>query len=265
MILKRNYFLLLLFSTAMFLTSCSDDDDSGTPPVVNPTGSLQVGDQAVMNGMITIDNVMVSDDSWVVIYRDGAGTQDNEVLGSTHVEAGNHDDVMVELDDVSSITDGETLWAALHVDSDEDGILDWDGTTGGDVAITNASDSFVVTVDEDGENAMTVEDQAVVDNTLTVSNVQLAGAGWVVVHADNDGSPGEVIGVSDVLAMGSSDDVAITLDESAEVAAGDTLWIMLHNDTGEDGVYEFDGENGLDLPVMGDDNTPVMTSITVTE
>lgn len=263
MILRRNYFLLLFFSTALFLTSCSDDDDAGTPPVVNPTGSLEVGDQAVVNGMVTIENVEVSDDSWIVIFRDNAGTQDTEILGQTHVDAGSHDNVTIDLGD-TDLTEGETLWAALHVDKGEPGIFDWDGTMGADVAIksgnANVTRSFTVNL-----NSLTVEDQAVVDNTITISNVVLEGDGWIVVHADSEGAPGAVIGVSELITAGSHDNVVITFDESAEVSVGDDLWIMLHEDTGVAGEYEFDGESEFDHPLTGDDDAPIMTSITITE
>ncbi|NJW55634.1 hypothetical protein HC175_22220, partial [Salinimicrobium sp. CDJ15-91] len=39
---------------------------------------------------------------------------------------------------------------------------------------------------------------------------------------------------------------------------------MLHTDTGEEEVYEFDGENGLDLPIMDESGNIVMTSIEIT-
>ncbi len=268
MILKRNYFLLLFFFTAMFFTSCGDDDDAGIP-VVAPTGSLGVGDQTIINGMITLDDVMISDDGWVVLYRDNSGTQGTEIVGQTFIEAGTYQDVMVELDTDADISDGETLWAALHVDINRDEVLDWDGTTGGDVPVrsgaNNVSESFVVSLNLPGENSITAVDQPVTDNSITVMNVSLEESGWVVVHADADGGPGEVIGVSSVLAPGDHEDVVITLDDTAVVNVDDVLWIMLHLDNGVPGEYEFDGANGFDPPVLDENDDPIMTSITITE
>lgn len=263
--MKESKFLMVLFIfAASFLTACSDDDDGGNP-VIAPTGSIVVDDQTLMNGTVTISNVEISEDGWLVIYEDNAGVLGTEILGYVQVGDGSHEDVTVELDDDVELTSGDVLWAALHVDSDRDGQFDWDGITGTDLPVqsgsTNLAESFIVTIDE---NSVTAEDQAVVDNTITISNVNLQEAGWIVVHNDEDGAAGEVIGVSEVLTAGSHDDVEITFEESAEVSVGDVLWIMLHADTGAAGVYEFDGSNGLDLPLTGD-NGPVMVSITITE
>lgn len=266
MIKKRNFLVALFVATAALFTACSDDDD-GTPPVIAPTGSIVVEDQNLMDGMLTISNVVISDDGWLVLYRDNAGVQGTEILGSSHIEAGTHEDVTVELDEGVELTTGETVWVALHVDDDDDGVLDWNGTSGTDVPIRsgtlNVAESFTVTIES---NSVTAEDQAIADdNSITISNVTLEENGWIVVHNEVDGAPGEVIGVSDLIVAGSHDDVKVILDESATVNVGDILWVMLHTDTGTAGLYEFDGVNGFDLPVLNDDDTPVMISVTVTE
>lgn len=267
MIRKKNFLAVLFFATVAMFTACSDDDDGGTPPVIEPTGMVEVEDQALMNGTITVSNVEISDDGWLVIYRDNAGVQGTEILGHAHIDDGMQEDFTVDLDDDVQVTDGEMLWAALHVDSDDDGQFDWDGVTGVDVPVRSGvnpvADSFIISID--APNSLMADNQAVTDNSITVNNVTLEEDGWIVVHADNEGSPGQVIGVSDVITAGSHDDVSITFNESADVNVGDTLWLMLHSDTGAAGEYEFDGENGLDLPVMGEDDAPVMISITVTE
>lgn len=259
--------VVFFLAAATLFTACSDDDD-GTP-VIEPTGSLMVEDQALVNGMITVSEVELSNDGWLVIYNDNNAVLGTEILGYTHVEAGTHDDVTVELEDDVEITSGDILWAALHIDDDEDGIFDWDGVTGIDVPIRSGvvtiAESFTVTTDSGETNAVTAEDQAVADGSITIDNVFLEEAGWVVVHNDADDAPGEVIGVSEVLAAGSHDDVVVTFEETAEVNVGDVLWIMLHSDTGVAGDYEYDGVNGLDEPILGDDNNPVMTSITIVE
>ncbi|WP_029036097.1 DUF7282 domain-containing protein [Salinimicrobium xinjiangense] len=270
MIKQKNYLVVLFLATIGLFTACSDDDDGGAPPVIEPTGSIVVEDQTLMNGMVTVSNVEMSNDGWLVIYKDNAGVLGTEVLGHTHVEAGSHEDVTVELDE-SALTSGEVLWAALHVDSDEDGEFDWNGITGTDSPVRSGTvpvaESFTLNIDSSGEmNTVSVGDQAVVDGTITVDNVVLAEAGWIVVHANNDGAPGEVVGISEVLTAGNHDDVTITFNDSAEVNVGDMLWIMLHSDTGVAGEYEFDGgDNGLDLPVFDGEGNPVMVSITVTE
>jgi uncharacterized surface protein with fasciclin (FAS1) repeats len=82
--------------------------------------------------------------------------------------------------------------------------------------------------------------------------------GWVVIHRDDAGSPGAVIGYTFVEA-GPHYDVVVDLTEDLD---GDTvLWAMLHIDAGEAGVYEFPG---ADAPVQLDGET-VMAQFTALE
>lgn len=268
MIKKKNFLVALFVATATLFTACSDDDD-GTTPVIGPTGTIMVENQTLMDRMVTVSNVEISDDGWLLIYRNNAGILGTEILGYTHIESGSHQDVTVELDEDLEISSGEVLWAALHVDENDNNQLDWDGFTGVDIPVRSGDDpvaeSFIVTIES---NSVTAADQAISDdNSITVSNVLLEEAGWIVVHNDNDEGPGEeILAISGLITAGSHDNVEIEFEDSAEVNVGDKIWIMLHTDTGTAGVYEFNGgANGFDLPVLGADNKPVMTSITITE
>lgn len=114
-----------------------------------------------------------------------------------------------------------------------------------------------VTFAQDETPAVTVEDQAVTANEVIVSSVVYTGPGWIVIHTDNNGQPGPVIGHSAVQA-GQNTDVTVALDETP--AEGDALWAMLHTDAGEEGTYEFPG---ADVPVMLNGEI-VMQQFTVT-
>ncbi len=82
--------------------------------------------------------------------------------------------------------------------------------------------------------------------TITVASVDLPAPGFVAVHSDGGGSPGPVIGTSDLLPAGSSTDVSIAL---AEPLTGDaTVFPMVHIDTDGNGVYEFGSVEGVDGP-----------------
>lgn len=108
--------------------------------------------------------------------------------------------------------------------------------------------------------SITVSDQAVVNNTITVSMATISQDGWIIVHkADADGklllTP--PVGMAQIKA-GDNANVVIQLNEP--VAAGAPLWPMLHIDEGTMGTYEF--PNGPDTPVTAD-GKPVMKMITV--
>jgi hypothetical protein len=78
-----------------------------------------------------------------------------------------------------------------------------------------------------------------------------------VIHLDDNGSPGDVIGHAPV-ATGANQNVRVVLDEPAR--NGDTLWAMLHDDTGTPGEYEFPA---ADPPVQAG-GAVVMDSFVVT-
>jgi hypothetical protein len=87
------------------------------------------------------------------------------------------------------------------------------------------------------ESGVTVEEQEVENGTVTVQQVVIDQQGWVVIHAQENGAPGPVIGYSQVT-QGEHTDVTVEIDERQ---ATDTLHAMLHIDAGEPGVFEFPG------------------------
>jgi len=69
------------------------------------------------------------------------------------------------------------------------------------------------------------------------------GPGWIVIHLDKDGKPGDIVGYSPVT-DGVNHNVFVSVNKSKKSG---TLWAMLHSDTGKIGTFEFPGG---DLPVM---------------
>jgi len=120
--------------------------------------------------------------------------------------------------------------------------------------------------------AVEVADQEIVDDTVTVDLVTSDGPGWIVIHADNDGDPGDVIGFSPVQ---SGDNSNVTVQITATMAT-EVLHAMLHVDAGVVGEYEFPGAdvpavvNGEVVNVMFDVTggmqvTPVVTGTATAE
>jgi predicted lipoprotein with Yx(FWY)xxD motif len=83
--------------------------------------------------------------------------------------------------------------------------------------------------------SVSVSDQDASGGQVTIDQVTAAEAGWMVIHADADGSPGPVIGLTAVPA-GTSTGVGVDIDLAA---ATDRLYAMLHVDSGVVGTYEF--------------------------
>lgn len=96
---------------------------------------------------------------------------------------------------------------------------------------------------QDTTPVVEVSDQAIEDGTVTVDRVVSDGPGWIVIHADNNGAAGEVVGWSAVT-DGENTDVVVEIDMDT---ATETLYAMLHTDLGTEGTYEFPG---VDAPVQ---------------
>lgn len=79
--------------------------------------------------------------------------------------------------------------------------------------------------------------------TVDAATVQGA-AGFVIVHREDKGGPGPVVGHAGI-PEGLTRAVVVTLDE--KVASG-AYWVMLHRDAGAVGTYEWPGPDG---PVRG--------------
>ena len=91
--------------------------------------------------------------------------------------------------------------------------------------------------------SVSVSNQADKDDTVTISQVVSDGPGWIVIHKEERGGPGGVVGYAAVKA-GSNTNVVVKIDS---YSATPKLFAMLHKDAGKVGTYEFPGP---DVPVM---------------
>ena len=91
--------------------------------------------------------------------------------------------------------------------------------------------------------SVSVDDQALENETVSIAEVISNGPGWLVVHAQADGKPGPILGYSP-LKDGVNTDVQVEIDAAN---ATETLYAMLHADAGQVGQWEF--PDGPDVPV----------------
>ena len=260
-------FFTFLIVAGLSFTACNnnsgtDDDNTFVP-------SVEVNTQGTTNGnQVVISNIESPESGWVVIHRSNAsnnGPQVPEIIGKTMVDPGTNTDVTIQLEE--GVANEETLWVMLHEDTGEIGTYEFDGENGLDLPVVFEEEivmsSFMIS---QTDPAIMVEDQVNKGNVFSLS-VNAAEDGWIVIHGPNANNDGpqipEIIGKSPVEA-GMNQDVEIVLSDGEMAEAGDNLFPMLHYDTGEIGTYEFDGNSGLDLPVMFEGNI-VLESFTVQE
>ena len=107
--------------------------------------------------------------------------------------------------------------------------------------------------------SVTVSDQPITNDTVTIAKVVNNGPGWIAIHADNNGAPGPVLGHAAVK-DGENDNVVVTL---AAAGRTPTLYAMLHTDAGVVGTYEFPGPD-VPVTVNGAVVTPAFKATNVT-
>jgi hypothetical protein len=216
-----------------------------------PTGSISAVGQVVQGNMITASELTLNATGWVVVHASNAAKDGPEVPGiiSTPVQlpAGTNSDVAIELNSDFALSAGDVIYIMLHTENGVIGEYEFNGANGFDGPITTAP----ITLEAPSGSFM-ASNQVVSQNTLMVESITVGQPSWVVVHRDNGAgsfvAPG-IISNPVAIDAGTTENVAITFKDDEPLSDGETLWIMLHNESGTIGAYEFDGANGFDLPI----------------
>ena len=105
-------------------------------------------------------------------------------------------------------------------------------------------------------NSLVVGLQNPTSVAVLIREVSLIEPGFVVIHKDNNGTPGEIVAVSDLLHPDRYQNISIVMD----FKAGETYIAMLHGDNGNG---QFNAET--DLPMKNMDGQTVMTSFKISD
>lgn len=79
-----------------------------------------------------------------------------------------------------------------------------------------------------------VGSQPLVDDIVVIDRIEYDGPGWMVIHNDINGEPGEIAGIERMY-PGVTEDLVVKLDLSLVT---DTMYAMLHQDLGLVGKWE---------------------------
>ncbi len=224
----RFILLILIFATSLVIFA---QDDMMTP-------SVAVSDQVSLNGHVVIDEVMSDGVGFIVIHADNEGAP-STVIGFRAINDGMSANVAVPIDTTQATT---TLYAMLHTDTGVVGEYEFGTVEGADGPV--AVDGAVVTPAFNVE-VVRAYDQMSMDNTVNIASIATAQDGFIVIHSDNGGAPGPVLGVAPVTA-GMNSDVVVELEGDIT----NVVFPMLHVDTGVAGEYEFGTVEGADGPVI---------------
>jgi len=223
----------------------ADAPVAGEQTMVNPSFNIDlvhahdmfVGD----DNMFKIPYVIAQKDGFLVVHS-GDRSAPGPVLGFAPVTAGVNTDVMVTLEgDVTPF-----VWPMLHVDDGTIGEYNFGTVEGEDGPVVVDGVVAMAPIVVNGPS-MRANSQPVTDKII-IEGVSSDGPGFVVIHANNEGAPGEVIGFAPVVA---STNVNVEVMVDAEKLTP-IVFPMLHSDTGVVGTYEFGEVEGEDLPQMSD-------------
>ena len=95
---------------------------------------------------------------------------------------------------------------------------------------TNESSGLIVS-----QNAIYIADQTP-GQIISVAVARLEKSGFVVIHEDNAGQPGKILGTSGLLAAGENKNLP-PISLSRLIKDGETLYAMIHIDDG-DGAFD---------------------------
>jgi hypothetical protein len=212
----------------------------------------------IVHDSFTAANIVTDAPGWLAIRQEVDG-EPGPVIGVAPLQAGNNTNVTVPVD--GEVTD--TVFPMILTDAGQAGTFE-DGADSpvvvdGVLAVTEVSTTPAIAafpqIAVNAENfdisnmALAVGDEAT-PPTFTIASVLSDGPGWVVIHSDNDGVPGEIAGFAPVN-DGLTTNVVAELDPDLVTPV---LWPMLHTDDGEVGTYEFGTVEGTDAPVIVDGN-----------
>jgi len=215
-------------------------------PPLSP-GAVAIDEQRTDGSTLLVGGVSLPAPGFVAVQRNEAG-EPGTVLGASELlPAGDAADRLIELDTPLSSTG--LVFVVAYVDRDEDGELSAVGEPGGDeIAVSAGGEpavaSAVITVVPLGPAAVTFDDQEGDGTVITVASLTLPSAGWMVLLADDGGSPGERVGLSPRFPAGTSTDYQFVLDEP--LAEDAVLWIQVRIDFDDDGRLTEADPQGLD-------------------
>jgi len=232
----------------------TDDGAVVDPGEVTVSASVSIDTQTSDGKTVVVENVDLAEGGFVTIHDAslGAGAVIESVRGtSEYLDAGAHEDVVVELD--APLNETNQLIAMAHRDTNDNEAYDFADSGGSDDGPYTASGGAVIDTATVSVTASVYADAANSDGeTITVERATLHNGGFVTVH-DSSLQDGAVLdsvrGTSEYLSPGTHEMVEISLDEP--LTDDDTIIVMAHQDTNGNEAYDFVTSQGdMDGPYV---------------
>lgn len=208
--------------------------------------------QPVINGEIVVERIVTNEPSWLVVYTDDEGSL-GLVIGFIALEPGITENLTVPL-----VNGAETdvLYLIIHEDTNNEGEFDFPD---GDLPLRYEGQQETFSFRTGAGNYVITQNQPLAeDGEIVVPLVVTDVPTWVVVRAEAEGEPGEIVGMV-LVPAGIHRNLSIDVDTSL---ATTTLYIILHLDAGTPGEFNF--PDGVDLPLQRN-RAIIQAPFTITE
>lgn len=203
---------------------------------------LFVLDQPIVDGKFVVERVYSHGPGWLVVYFDNEG-QPGLIIGSAALVDGVNEKVEVEIVD-TAVTN--ILHLRLHEDSEPGDGFDFPRVD--PPIVYDGRQVRPYTFNVDPGNYLIVQDQLAVSTAetmqVTIPTAVVNLPGWLVIQADDNGLPGDILGYTQ-LNEGLSQDIAVEIPNDL---ATDVLYAVLHLDADEIGTFEY--PDGNDVPLQ---------------
>lgn len=209
-------------------------------PVAAHGNYISMDPQVSHDGTIRVEFAVIVDDGFVVLHTD-AGGEPGDPVGHRSIEPFLNPDFAVSLTNEywTNQSGNLSLWAVLHHDNG-DGQFD----PGDDPALTTGPDNrivadhFLVRKAPSGTTNVIAErdhPQETDRNRVKLRTVRLAADGYVSIRADNEGSPGRIVGKK-ALSAGEHTSVSVTIDQQFYERRPENfaLWAVVHTSDGDE-------------------------------
>jgi len=226
---------------------------------------ITVNDQTLVNlDTITISSASLQQSVWVVIYEaDQLGSKSDVILGKKSLSADEYENITISLD--RDVNNHETFYAELRKDSGLIGIYEPD--TLDSVISQSAVTAISFTASFSTTPYISVRDQEIFENSITVSKVVSDQSAWLVAHRYDENSAnnlGESVGhqkiaesngkyplhsANEIIGVGAS-----------QLNAGEVLMIALYDNAND---VEGDNFNQQEDNLITVDGSPVVAQLTL--
>ena len=266
--------LLLGAALAVAAASCAYESSGitttqvtvpGDEPVQTSPADIVFEDQRTEGSSVVAESVTMPDDGWVVIRADEAGSP-AEVLGiSPPLKKGVIGNVTIPF--ALPLEEAHVVHATVHIDVDRDGSFTYEPPDSFIDEIATLATGEPATVSAQIEilpplvgGDVVIEPQRIDGEAVEVAFVALPSPGFVALQLNQQGAPGEVVAVSELLQSGTVEGLVLVPDEPFRVTQ--RLWAVLYVDRDLDGV--FDPVDGLDEVAVRDDGELATSRAVVT-